>query len=755
MTSLRWCLLLPVLGCGEKPASVVRLEPSPGITKTAEACLPTSLAVVRPGACAAKAPDALDEALAHLGTDRCSFGFTAAHYGIFGGASWLNDPARLWWFNVAHDPAVNAPRFARRFVEHLDDTQQASMPVSAALAFAGDALGFERPPCLVPGRVPGAAPLVTAMSELIRASGGTPDDVALAADAADVPLELQQVMATLLVELRYANDAWEQPMARLSGAQRQAVATTSNVDLVTIEQRPNLADPATLQTLASDFEFEPLVKAATRLSMMVELQRLARFASTTGFSFEQSTPLGRVVLHDASAHTLQASRTPMLLLVDTGGDDTYFAAVGAVDGEVGRHVSLAVDLGGADRYAYTPVADADDGCPAAATRSQGCRLPSDGAGRFRSTRPAGEESGPVSLSSVPRQGGARLGFGLLFDLGTGNDSYQSLRFSQGYGASGVGVLYDEGGDDVYEVEAGGQGAATFGIGLLIDDSGNDTYRTYAHAQGYAFVGGVGVLLDRDGNDRYLANTGDPDDGGDPIYVSVQIPGRANDNFVQGAGFGFNSVASGGLGVLRDRRGDDVYLAAVYAQATGYWYGTGVLADGHGDDRYNGRYYVQGSGAHFGLDVFIDDFGDDTYNLEVMPRATSIGIGHDFTVSWHLDLGGNDRYRGPGLSLGGGNANGLGVLLNVGGNDSYEATGEPCLGVANLSSEVNTSAPRRATPTFGLFLDIGGTDTYRAMGSTVTRGDDVQWKNNREPPDAGLTTEYGGGVDRASGAVRFE
>ena len=39
------------------------------------------------------------------------------------------------------------------------------------------------------------------------------------------------------------------------------------------------------------------------------------------------------------------------------------------------------------------------------------------------------------------------------DLGEGDDSYASLRMSQGWGHLGVGVLYDDGGIDVYQGEA--------------------------------------------------------------------------------------------------------------------------------------------------------------------------------------------------------------------------------------------------------------------------------------------------------------
>src|SRR6185436_5684009 len=76
--------------------------------------------------------------------------------------------------------------------------------------------------------------------------------------------------------------------------------------------------------------------------------------------------------------------------------------------------------------------------------------------------------GPITLSRELRQGSGAFGVGILADLGGGDDQYTSPRRSQGYGAAGVGVLFDDGGDDHYLGETEVQGAATMGIGLLLD-----------------------------------------------------------------------------------------------------------------------------------------------------------------------------------------------------------------------------------------------------------------------------------------------
>jgi hypothetical protein len=399
-------------------------------------------------------------------------------------------------------------------------------------------------------------------------------------------------------------------------------------------------------------------------------------------------------------------------------------------------VSVMIDLAGNDRYGYVEVPHPEDGD----------RLRSDADGRS----PGDGFNGPYSRSTRGRQGSATLGIALHYELGSGGDEYRSLRMSQGFGALGVGVLYDDGGDDTYLAEAAAQGSGIFGIGLLLDGGGRDERRAYNTAQGFGYARSVGALVDRGADaDVYYA---EPDD---VLYYSPQLPGTGNTSLAQGAGFGRRDDAggdymSGGIGLLSDGGGDDQYTVSVFGQGTGYWFGTGILADAAGNDAYDGKWYVQGSAAHFALCLFLEDGGDDRYNQVIVPAATSIGVGHDFSVGIHVDGGGRDVYRAPGLSLGAGNANGVGMLINVGGDDEYHAAGEPTLGVANLSGEIPAGSARETRPTFGLFLDVGGVDVYDAPGSTVVRGDGAQWTNNRRAPP--LATEHSAGLDAADGDV---
>ncbi len=765
----------------------------PGLPDAAVALDP-NCPIVKPAS-----PDTFDQALKLAGLDRCSLGFTEQDWKEY--PSILREDAfRLPWYDAVHDHAVRAPSWGRGLVGALDQAAATPTPVTRALIAAGGALGLSDAPCVSPGAVDPAQPLARAVAKAITDAGGKPNLAALEADAADVPMPLQLAVAQVVLAASAANQAYLALEKPLSDNDKDTLSRTSAF-IMPGEMAANLTDKTAKDLLANRFDEQALLDGATRLAYSIETAGLARFAGMTGFSFDQATPLGRVVIHDGKNDTYKDDPAhPILLLVDAGGDDTYQFPAGAVDASLDltskRHVSIAIDLAGRDTYGYEEMPDSFDGK----------RLPSDADGRYHpagcknadTCHARGTDDGPISLSETPRQGAARMGYGMLFDLGADDDRYTSLRMSQGFGSSGVGVLFDAGGNDTYAGEAGVQGAASFGLGLLLDMGGDDTYRTYAFAQGFGYSRGVGVLYDVAGQDTYYSDSGDISAGGDPLYLTPQLPCDAKDgngnytnancgnsSFTQGAGFGrrapgqFDQTGkcigdcafmSGGVGVLRDLAGDDKYTTSVFGQGTGYWFGTGLLADGAGNDTYDGKWYVQGSSAHFALALFFDDAGDDKYNPTLVPSATSIGVGHDFSVSWHIDGGGNDVYRAPGLSLGSGNVNGIGVLINLGGNDEYHAAGEPTLGCGNLSGEVYCYQGERARPTTGIFVHVGGKSVYDVPGSPVQRGAEMTWiddeavPNHCEQTDAGtvvpnydagfapIATEHGAGIDTPTGSV---
>ena len=179
----------------------------------------------------------------------------------------------------------------------------------------------------------------------------------------------------------------------------------------------------------------------------------------------------------------------------------------------------------------------------------------DGAGRAAPIRGG---NGPTSLSTIGRQGAGRGGIGILYDLGAGIDTYRSLRFGQGFGLLGVGMLIDEQGDATLDIEAAGQGAGFFGTGILVLGDTANNLTGYHAVQGFGGPYGVGILLGGRGDDLYTALPGDPLVG-DALYRERLGGPDAAYSAAQGAATGYLATAtrgqaSGGVGLLLERGG---------------------------------------------------------------------------------------------------------------------------------------------------------------------------------------------------------
>lgn len=451
----------------------------------------------------------------------------------------------------------------------------------------------------------------------------------------------------------------------------------------------------------------PLAGAAARIAEAVLATDWPEVAAGSG-ELQVETPVGwvRVGMRNDDVHP--ADGPPDLLTVDAGGDDLYLGDAGATrDGD--HRLAVAVDVFGADRYAYPEAAEHPlDGSP----------LPADGAGRSD----VYEVGRQVAASRTARQGAGRAGIGMLFDLGSEGDRYGSLRGSQGYGQMGVGLLYDAGGSDVYAAEEASQGVGQYGMGLLVDAGpGADRYLSLSKSQGHGFVGGVGVLIDGGGADAYLCRPGDP-----VRYPSPQDP-EVNVSLCQGAGFGYRAddpsrALSGGIGVLVDRGGSDRYEAGIYAQGVGYWQGVGWLFDAAGDDDYRSVRYGGGAGVHYGVGVLVDAGGSDLHRVS----GAGLGLGYDFGVGVLEDREGDDVYEGSHLTGGASVCGAVGILWDEQGADVY-AVGRRTLGWAE--SSVCLSHPSKS-----LFTDSGGEDAYP---DDIDAGNRRAWSGTEGPTAIGV------------------
>ncbi|MFY9234302.1 MAG: hypothetical protein WAO58_07565 [Fimbriimonadaceae bacterium] len=413
---------------------------------------------------------------------------------------------------------------------------------------------------------------------------------------------------------------------------------------------------------------------------------LGSVAPDEKYNFEVDTPWGQIILTGGTNDS--HPERPTLLLIDTGGDDTYINAPS--NANPGNWVSVLIDSAGQDKY----LSDA--------------ALKDTAVARFSQRKGNGK----------PGPGGALFGYAVLIDV-AGNDLYRSHRPALASGRFGVAVIQDNAGDDTYDGYADSQGYGSFGIGILEDVSGKDSYMGFSQVQGVGQTMGFGMLADRAGDDKYLANDSVID------FPSAQSA-QHNTTMGQGAGNGRRADYSdghslaGGVGILFDEKGNDEYSCGVFGQGVGYWEGVGMLWDSDGYDSYMGQWYVQGASAHFAIGYLEDLAGDDKYSAGMNMAQ---GAGHDFSVGYLVDGAGKDAYKAPNLSLGAGNANGVGVFVDMGGDDSYESSGL----TLGSGAEATKGSLRSKALCLGVFLDLGGTDTYPALATWAKNGSrTVNW-----------------------------
>jgi hypothetical protein len=706
--------------------------------------------------------DLFGEALEAAGLTRCGAIFNVFTWSLQA-PDILEDPYRLSFYDRIHSQPLASPDWATSLVKTLDGRAKADpMPVPARAARMVEDLAMivDRPAKPHAAGMPDPiAPLATAVERLITASGGVPNSAEIAADASDVPMDLQLALAEVIDGISRAATARANALQNVPANGRQSLYDYGPAYVA--QRSDGLAlDPTAAMTKAilnQQLDYGEMYGGAVDVLDAIAQADLGRFAvvptatiatSTAVLLFSQETPIGRIAIGDANPgiydSSIAAYAGPWALLVDLGGNDVYRTPVGG-NTSFANAVSVMIDLGGDDLYAYVEVPDPKDGT----------RLPSDGRGRYHPVMPPTRDNGPISFSEIPRQGGARLGTAVLVDLGGGRDRYVSLRMSQGSGVLGTGVLVDDGGNDSYSAETVAQGAGAFGIGILYDVAGDDVHEAYSMAQGFGFARGAGLVYDVSGDDRYLMDVGDPASGGDPLYFNAQRPGMANSTLGQGWGFGRRAdqtdraFMSGGIGILVDAAGKDQYQGSIFTQGGGFWFGTGILADESGDDRYDGMWYAMGAAAHYSLGFLLEGDGNDMYGGALPRINVTQGGGHDFSAAFLIDEAGNDIYNGARITLGCGNSNGMGFFADNGGDDQYSAISGFAIGAGGLvGSDVDfPGSPRHRVNTVGIFMDASGHDTYERQGMMSPMiADDQTWTQVINMDPMVNLVEKGAGVD---------
>ncbi len=366
--------------------------------------------------------------------------------------------------------------------------------------------------------------------------------------------------------------------------------------------------------------FSPLLSFFTRDNLShLKDDLINRFGNNKEILYESMTPIGKVIVGGPGPNVY---RDDAALILDLGGDNLYLNNAGGT--RPGMPVSLVIDWGGNNRY--------------------------------------------ISNENFS-QGAGVLGGGFLIDLG-GNATFVSLDASQGVGFWGIGFLYHGDGNGVYTARSFSQGVGQMGVGLIVNSKGDNCYLCTYQGQGLGLFGGAGILIDEAGNDFYKL-------GG--VVPDFRDPSKSTISMGQGFGQGvrpekgINGVP-GGIGMLIDEEGDDIYVADYFAQGASYYYGLGILNDMAGNDQYISGRYAQGAGIHSSVGVLIDQKGNDFYYSSF---GVAQGMGHDFGIGFFQDAGGNDRFWGGTLVQGAATDGSLGIFINLKDNDrlTYSSKGQ--------------------------------------------------------------------------------
>ncbi|MEP5763435.1 MAG: hypothetical protein ABJ308_02535 [Halieaceae bacterium] len=547
----------------------------------------------------------------------------------------------------------------RRQLARVPDQQQTAALFTQAM---GAPFAFERPlqdfsRRLLPGEVEGPGYIKTRLLRewVQQYAGHSTCELAPLLLPADLEQALQQVVELgQAVRARQTGAAGSRQRARLARDFPKVMALMQNPQPANMswwERRrlkrfaANLA-VADVAALACAARHWLLLTNPDWLSALRKLM-LAHPNAASSLIMRRATPLGDIVL-GGLADSRVTSDAPFFL-VDIGGNDFYgLEAAASFDGTP----QLIIDFSGNDLY--------------------------------ESSKAGGYAAGLGRMA-------------LLWDL-AGDDRYQAAELSQGVAWLGVGVLIDDSGNDTYSAHNYAQGMAWQGVGLLLDRDGTDRYQLAALGQGLGMQLGMGLLLDQGGDDQYLAKGGVPSLYGTP---------GLSDAWAQGVGLGLRGVTSGGLGLLVDSGGSDLFDAGNFAQGGAYYRSVGMLLDlNEGDDSFLGSRYSAAWGAHGGIGYLFNESGDDNYYTRHSAMAAAAW---DYSLAYFSDGAGDDNYRFGDFSLGSSAHNSVAWFLDEAGADNYSGS-QPAMA-------------DKGVPNFSLFLDLDSSgDQLNGLG--VTQGCEV-------------------------------
>jgi hypothetical protein len=236
-------------------------------------------------------------------------------------------------------------------------------------------------------------------------------------------------------------------------------------------------------------------------------------------------------------------------------------------------------------------------------------------------------------------GAATFGICLLIDE-AGRDSYRVTQYGEGFGSTlAFGAIIDyEGFDNYY---AGGkylhvplapldyrslsQGFGfgmrpdlAGGIGMIYDEDGNDNYTGGVYSQAVAYWYALGIIYDKQGYD-YYDSVYYPQGSGIHLAAGFLYDGGGEDHYYSKHGPGQGAAHDWAVGFLIDRSGNDHY-SVEGGNGVALTNSVTIFLDGSGDDSYqrqavNNYGYSRVARGTGGIGIFLDTGGNDKYPVE--------------------------------------------------------------------------------------------------------------------------------------------
>jgi hypothetical protein len=373
------------------------------------------------------------------------------------------------------------------------------------------------------------------------------------------------------------------------------------------------------------------------------------------------TPAGAIIIGGKESNTYDLdSLGDVALVIDLGGDNTYYDGTVTVE----RPLLVNINLGGRNNY--------------------------------RSSKPA-------------VQGGSILGVSMIVNSEGGN-RYEANDLAQASTIGGVGIIVEFGGDNTYHGVRRVQAQAIGGIGIIIGHGAGNRYHAGMWGQGLGGPLGFGIIDDIEGSDHYYL-------GG--LYTNSYKPETPGyEGFGQGVGAGIRQVADGGVGMLLNGGGHNVYEFDYLAHGGGYWCGLGFARDFggyskrliarknfYGSDRTENLFqrFGCGWGCHYAQGFCFDDKGHSTFEGSIMGS----GMAWDCSLGALCVFGGDNHFdAATSLVQGCGAQGSVGILFQYGDNSEFKGYGQ-----GYASSNLTYHSPSDCGGNFSFLVSYGSGNKF--------------------------------------------